>query len=402
MTLTRDPSAVNEITMSGEAPVYLSPDYIPPDPVSSPSTGLASDSAVVTQELVVSNTPDTDLSLAPLVLVQPEISLEPAETVDLLLSVMPEAIVEVTPEPLITLEPIVTPEPEVISEVTPEPLITLEPIVTPEPEVIIEVTPEPEVISEVTPEPEVISEVTPEPEVISEVTPEPEVISEVTPEPEVIIEVTPEPEVTVKDTPEPEATVDDAEVEVDPLTGLNFVDSQSIQRKLWSADFTTDSAAFKGASEDGDFIFRVSDSNDRRSPDMLTGSSYGLVLVETGTTFDEALESNDYIISNSFAVDDGMKSFVSLDSDAVNSFIDSTDNGGSYTSLLVNMDTMEVDMSQEVGDLTNKTTRRFDRMIQSWDLQPTGTTTTEPIVEEVSPVASFFSQMFSSYSCSIF
>ena len=188
---------------------------------------------------------------------------------------------------------------------------------------------------------------------------------------------------------------------VDPLTGLNFVASQSIQKTLWSANFTKDSVGFKGVSGDGDFIFKVSDSNDRRSADMLTGSSYGLVLVETGTSFEEAMESNDYIISNPFSTDNGKKSFVSMDSDAVGSFIDSTDSD-SYTSMLVNLDTMEVDISQEVGDLTKQTSRRFDRRIKSWDFQSTSTPGEEANVENSFPIASFLSQLFSSSSCSGF
>merc|ERR1711965_899825 len=237
-----------------------------------------------------------------------------------------------------------------------------------EPEAVVEPELEPEVSAgeapEVTPEP-VVS-----PEVISDVANELEVVVEteiITELEQKVLEVTPETVISpivvissdvgtsdssseVIDFPNEEIGIDSQSQElfvtddligevVDPLTGLNFVASQSIQKTLWSANFTKDSVGFKGVSGDGDFIFKVSDSNDRRSADMLTGSSYGLVLVETGTSFEEAMESNDYIISNPFSTDNGKKSFVSMDSDAVGSFIDSTDSD-SYTSMLVNSDTM--------------------------------------------------------------
>ncbi len=153
--------------------------------------------------------------------------------------------------------------------------------------------------------------------------------------------------------------------EPDKLTGLNVAEGGFIQQEFYRADTKTDKFGFKGLGENGDAIFRIADSNDNLAPDTLTGDNYSVVLVERGTSFEDALESGHYLMSQEFAVEDGMRSFVSIDSGSLNDFMGSTDMNR-YTALLVNTDTMETDMQRNVGGLTKETNDRFDARLDRW------------------------------------
>jgi len=166
----------------------------------------------------------TSAPIAPRVVPQQR-AAEPVMPEPELVVVPPQVVVEPEPEPEMLVEP--EPEPEVVVE--PEPEAVVEPEPEPEPEMVVE--PEPEVVSVLEPEsgPDVVAEVEsviqdptlaalfgpaahwpdPQPEPAMTFPPVPEPVSlsipEVAPPPAAIIEPAPEPETQAEAAPEPEA-----------------------------------------------------------------------------------------------------------------------------------------------------------------------------------------------------
>ena len=82
-------------------------------------------------------------------------------------------------------------------------------------------------------------------------------------------------------------------------------------------------------------------------------------------------------MSDSFGVQDGQRTFITIDGDAVEDFKNSTDSG-KYDAYLFNLDDMKADMSRKVGGLSKETSDNFDARLTSWDIG-------DPLFEDIVP-----------------
>lgn len=152
---------------------------------------------------------------------------------------------------------------------------------------------------------------------------------------------------------------------VDSLTGKNIANGSYLERQFFRADTKNDKFSFKGIGESDDYIFRIADSNDLLAEDAITGSKYSIALVEDSNSFMDAFEAGDYVLSEEFGVQDGCRTFVTMDQSSVEEFKTTTESN-KYKALLLNSETMDIDMVRSVGSLSKETSDNFERRLDSW------------------------------------
>lgn len=152
----------------------------------------------------------------------------------------------------------------------------------------------------------------------------------------------------------------------DPLTGFELTQTGSYQKEYWKAGWGKDKFHYKGTNLFDDQMFVVKDSLDNREPDTLTGENYSIVLIERGADFDSSLSSGNYLMSETFKVQEGQRTFVAIDGDSVRDFKRSTQSD-TYEAALLNVDEMKVDKSRGVGGLSKQTFNPFDNLLGDSD-----------------------------------
>ena len=279
---------------------------------------------------------------------------------------LPTEVIEPVEESVEVIEPVE--EPVEVIEPVEEPVEVIEPV-----EESVEVIEPTEVIEPVEESVEVIEPAEEPTEVIEpevpEVLPE-ESVETIEPVEDTVVE---ESVVTIEPLEKVDATLQEIpEVPTDlpvtdPLTGMatGIEGKDYFGARYWRDDSGINKLGFRGIDDDNDYWFVAKNSS---LNDDITGESmYAVAVWAKNSSFDEARVAGELVMSDSFSVGEGERTFTSIDGELMGNLKSNFDDGQRYRAGLIdiemNENIMEIGMGMASREMTDIFEAKLDKFM---------------------------------------
>ena len=159
--------------------------------------------------------------------------------------------------------------------------------------------------------------------------------------------------------------VNDLVESTDLLTGMEVEVTQyetDWKRDLKQKKPTSDKFGFNGSNEKGTFFTIKNAFEDSL---LSSGKDYSFALVQRNQTLDEAFGSSEYLLSESFSLNESTINYISFDSDDVKDFKASFDAKQKYDAIVFDETDGIALLSRGVGKLTKEASDGFDKRIEN-------------------------------------
>ena len=153
----------------------------------------------------------------------------------------------------------------------------------------------------------------------------------------------------------------------DPLTGMasGIEGKDYYAARYWRDNTGINKLGFRGIGDDNDYWFVAKNSS--LNDDITGESKYALAVWANNSSFDEAREAGELVMSDSFSVGEGERTFTSIDGELMSNLKSNFDDGQRYRAGIIDIDMneniMECGMGMASREMTDIFEAKLDRFM---------------------------------------